>query len=127
MKTIYRLIFTIFLLTLFGCRHARVILPPPVPEVCRDATSPAKMMRCDSEKARIKFNIERNEAARVTKTFRHKFYFWGLMPKKHEYNGKEICPNGVREIHEFSTWKDGLLAEVTLGIYMPRTMEITCY
>lgn len=110
-----------------GCRHARIILPPPTPDSCLDANSPRAIMRCESDKARQNTQIESNKANRKSQIFEHKFMYWGLKPKRIEYNAANVCPDGVYEVHEYSTWKDGLFAEITFGIYMPRHIKITCY
>ena len=111
----------------FNCRHARVTLPPPLPSVCIGATTSSQIISCESAKARQKTTLEQNSSKRETKVFTHKYMFWGLKPKNITYNGADICQQGIYKIHEYSTWKDGLFAEITLGILMPRTLEIICY
>lgn len=36
------------------------------------------------------------------------------------------CPQGWREIHTYKDWKQTLLTLVTLNIYGPWTVELTC-
>ena len=37
-----------------------------------------------------------------------------------------MCPAGVAKIHTTETFVDILLTVVTIGIYAPRTAQITC-
>ncbi len=56
------------------------------------------------------------------------FWFWGLSPDKIEYQAQDLCPEkGVLEVYNYSSLMDGILENVTLGIYAPRTMRITCH
>ncbi|HBS06854.1 MAG TPA: hypothetical protein DEA96_17925 [Leptospiraceae bacterium] len=55
------------------------------------------------------------------------FWFWGLSPDKIEYQAQDLCPEkGVLEVYNYSSLMDGILENVTLGIFAPRTMRITC-
>lgn len=57
-----------------------------------------------------------------------KFYFWGLYPSKLEYVMEDLCENSeVKEIHEYTSFSDGIYENFTLGMYTPRTMDISCF
>jgi hypothetical protein len=52
----------------------------------------------------------------------------GLLPRKIEYNESILCPvRGMKEIHQYSSLTDGVLEQITFGIYSPRSIEIVCY
>ena len=60
------------------------------------------------------------------KTFEYHYWLGGMFPRKIEFDGTKICPSGIYEIDEFYTFKDSALTQATLGIYIPRTLQITC-
>jgi hypothetical protein len=54
------------------------------------------------------------------------FFFWGLVGEK-RINVKEICKDKpVKQMQSQNTFKDGLFAFLTLGIYAPRSVKIWC-
>jgi len=54
------------------------------------------------------------------------FLFWGLLGDAH-YELYEDCPEGrVYEVYAYTSIPQGLLTLVSLGLYNPRTIEITC-
>jgi len=54
-----------------------------------------------------------------------RFYFWGLMNRAEVAVG-ERCPGGVAKVHVHTTFGNGLVSALTLGVYTPRTYEIWC-
>lgn len=61
-----------------------------------------------------------------TKTLHHKFYVWGLVGKA-EVHAQEVCPDsGINEVYQYTSAMDGILENLTIGMYMPRTLKITC-
>ena len=56
---------------------------------------------------------------------RKSFFLMGVVPTK-EINLREICPYGTVSITENTSFLDGFLRVVTLGIYTPRTTVYTC-
>ncbi len=114
----------LFALSALGaCRHARIQLAPPTPEACKsDIANP---VLCEAARA----NQAKQYASRkpTTKTLQHYFIWWGMYPKQKEYDAAKLCPGGIREIYEYSTWKDGLYAELTFGWLLRRTMKVTCW
>jgi hypothetical protein len=53
------------------------------------------------------------------------FFLVGLIGQ-HDIQAGQICPTGIAKVHSQSTGVDVLLTIVTLGIYSPRTVHITC-
>ncbi len=53
------------------------------------------------------------------------FFIGGLVGEADVQAG-QLCPGGVARVHNKLTFVDGLLTAITLGIYAPRTAEITC-
>lgn len=50
-----------------------------------------------------------------------------MIPKKHHVNVSDYCTNEIKEIRQYSTFLDSLYEQLTLGIYTPRTLNLTCY
>lgn len=79
--------------------------------------------------ARIRFDdcLHCREAeGQSTKVEPQIFWAWGLYPGPLEYNLSEICPTGVKEVHEYANWLQGLFDNGSSGIYAPRTLAVTC-
>jgi hypothetical protein len=53
------------------------------------------------------------------------FFLWGLIGEK-EVNLKKMCPAGPARWQNQQTFVDGLIGAVTLGIYIPRTINVEC-
>lgn len=99
----------------FGCQHARVQLAPQQTG-CPDSV-PADVSGCVLEAVTSKGS---------EKQLVQVFYLWGLYPRQIEYDGKELCPTGITEVHQFATFTDGLWTNLSLGIYTPRTLRVIC-
>ena len=56
---------------------------------------------------------------------RKSFFFWGLAPTK-RVDAADRCPGGVAAIRERTTFTDGLLGALTLGIWQPRSSWYYC-
>jgi hypothetical protein len=56
---------------------------------------------------------------------RKSFFFWGLAPTL-EVDVATRCPAGVAAIRERTTFTDGLLGLMTLGIWQPRSSWYYC-
>ena len=50
--------------------------------------------------------------------------FWGLSGA--EVDATRECPNGVAVVETQQTFLNGLIAGLTLGLYTPQTVSITC-
>ena len=55
----------------------------------------------------------------------HSFFFWGLAGDK-KIKVKEHCPNGASKVRVYQSFGDGFLGLLTLGIWAPRSFELTC-
>ena len=53
------------------------------------------------------------------------FFIVGLVGS-HDIQAGQKCPTGVAKVKTTETFVDVLLTVVTLGIYAPRTAQITC-
>ena len=53
------------------------------------------------------------------------FFLWGLVGEK-EVDLKKVCPAGPARWQNQQTFVDGLIGFVTLGIYIPRTIDVEC-
>lgn len=53
------------------------------------------------------------------------YFLWGLIGEK-TVNLKQVCPNGAARWMNQQSFVDGLLGAITIGIYIPRTIEIEC-
>lgn len=116
---------TLLLWITISCQHARIRIPPPLPDECKpwndknlEPTCLEKRKELENEWEVIPTNV---------KEYEQKYYFWGLKPSDIYYKLDEECPNGVKEIYQFSTFKDAVYEQLTLGLYSPRTLRLTCY
>ncbi|TGK32702.1 hypothetical protein EHQ12_12225 [Leptospira gomenensis] len=92
---------------LWNCQHARVELAPTV---------------------KTKKTKEGSETQGKTITFKQDYYLMGLFPRKIQYDESSLCPSrGIKEIHQYSTLWNGVCEQLTLGIYSPRSIEISCH
>lgn len=58
---------------------------------------------------------------------KNKFYLWGLFPRKVTVDISEICESGKMElVHQYENPADAIWAQVTFGIYYPRTIRVKC-
>ena len=53
------------------------------------------------------------------------FFLWGLVGEK-EVDLKKLCPAGAARWQNQQTFVDGLLGFITIGIYIPRTINVEC-
>ncbi len=60
-----------------------------------------------------------------SETKNNAFFFWGLVGAN-TFDAAQICPEGVHKIDTYYNFGDGFLYLITVGIYAPRTVEITC-
>lgn len=55
------------------------------------------------------------------------YYLFGLYPSEIVVNLRKYCPEGTKTVHQFKSFWDGVLEQLTLTIYSPNTLEIECY
>lgn len=54
------------------------------------------------------------------------FYIFGLIDGNDALRGYELCPEGVQSVQKIHTFGDMLLTCITLSIYSPNTVRVTC-
>jgi hypothetical protein len=64
-------------------------------------------------------------ATQPTYEQRQDFFLWGLVGESHIDTNK-VCKHGVSQLQSQTTFVDGLLGVVTLGIYAPTSAKIWC-
>ncbi|WP_425460674.1 Bor/Iss family lipoprotein [Leptospira gomenensis] len=107
--------------TFAACQHARVRFPQDPPKSCLIAANQKQCKAAMEERERL------NAQPSPVHTIPQAFYFWGMSPKNYPVETSSYCANGVREVHQYSTFFDSLYEQLTLGIYSPRTLELVCY
>lgn len=75
---------------------------------------------------RVKLEKEGGGSAGEVKMLYHRFWLGGMFPRKIEIDGAQICPTGISEIDQYYRWQDAVITQLTLNIYVPRTLKITC-
>ncbi|HMV46097.1 MAG TPA: hypothetical protein PK079_22185 [Leptospiraceae bacterium] len=75
---------------------------------------------------RVKLEKEGGGTKGEVKMLYHKYWVGGMFPRKIEIDGTQLCPSGIAEIDQYYRWQDAVLTQLTFGIYVPRTMKITC-
>lgn len=53
------------------------------------------------------------------------FYLFGLIGEE-DIDLNQVCPNGVARVQNVTNVGDCLLAGVTINIYTPRTVKVSC-
>jgi hypothetical protein len=58
----------------------------------------------------------------------HNFFLWGLTPSEKLIGSSEICGRGrtLTTLESKTTFVDGLLTVITLGILSPKTLTAKC-
>ena len=72
----------------------------------------------------MRFEVQDKPIGREV-TQRNSFFLLGVAPTR-EYKGMDYCPGGVTALTEKTTFLDGLIGVVTLGIYTPRSTTYHC-
>lgn len=83
-----------------ACQHARAAAPPSAA-------------------------VDAADTPRVVQ-LHHAYYLFGLLPRNIELVAEDLCPAGIRGLDQYTSFTDGLFEQLTLGIYSPRTVEVTC-
>ncbi|MCH1912669.1 Bor family protein [Leptospira noguchii] len=119
---IIRISIACLILSLFiTCQNVQVSFTQKPPQSCMP---PILRRQCKNDlEERARLNAQPPQVHVISQSF----YFWGIIPKKHYVNVNEYCPNKIKEIRQYSTFLDFLYEQLTLGIYTPRTLNLTCY
>ena len=77
-----------------------------------------------------KVSIQPGPGAKLTTTPTYSksnsYFFWGLVGEEHMDVTKTCSGKTPKQIQAQTTFVDGLLGAITLGIYAPRTISIWC-
>ncbi|EMJ93134.1 Bor/Iss family lipoprotein [Leptospira alstonii] len=121
-KPVIKLFLTVFLSIVFwNCQHVRVRFAQEKPEPCKISE---QKKEC---KTALEQRTKNQSLPKQQFTIAQNFYFWGLKPANYTIDGLTYCPAGVYEAYQYSTFLNGLYEQLTLGIYTPRTLILTCY
>jgi hypothetical protein len=74
----------------------------------------------------MNFEVEQAKPGGVEKIHDRKAFFLGGLVPTRNVDAREHCPNGVQSIREETTFGDGLLSLITIGIYSPRSSDYYC-
>lgn len=120
---LFNLFNTLFIiLFLLNCQHARLRVSPPLPKSCQSENQ----KQCEKDK--IEFQEKLKSSEKSFKEIHQVYYLGGLFPRKYEIQESKYCPDsGIYEILQYYTFKDALFEQLTVFIYSPRTVRITCY
>ena len=109
-----------------SCQHARVRLGSPEPRECRLGLLPRR--KCDEIMNARKEKVAKSPETLEKHVIEQEYYLMGLYPDEKVYKAEDFCPGkAIYEVYQYSTFMDGLYEQLTLGIYSPRTLEVTCY
>lgn len=98
---------------LAGCQHARIELAGVAPDGAAGEKPSTESATNPTQQRRI--------------VLKQQYFLMGLLPRWKIYEEQQLCPErGIRTIHQYDTFSDALLEQLTLGIYAPRTLEILC-
>ncbi len=56
----------------------------------------------------------------------HHHFVWGLVGPGEAFDASQFCPSGNMRIEQEQTFVNGLVAALTSGIYVPRTVRVRC-
>ena len=66
------------------------------------------------------------QTSEVVTTTEVPYWLWGLSGEHHSEVYQSCYKGKVYEIHEYATMTQGIVTLLTLGVYSPRTLKITC-
>ncbi|ANH01018.1 hypothetical protein CLV95_11268 [Leptospira borgpetersenii serovar Javanica] len=104
-----------------GCQNVRVGFPQKPLKSCMP---PVLRRQCKNDlEERARLNARPSKMHVVSQSF----YFWGMVPRVRRIDATIYCPKGVKEARQYTTFLDSIYEQLTLGIYSPRTLNLTCY
>ncbi|MCB1157111.1 MAG: hypothetical protein H7A25_15920 [Leptospiraceae bacterium] len=126
---------------LISCNHARIRFPKKeialqvkaTPKECQgNLKSKKDKDACEAAKKKLDEEIAAQAAEKEknpeVKTYIQKFYVWGYYPKAIKVDITNDCAGrGIQEVYQFATWQQEVIGQLALGMYMPRTLRVTCY
>lgn len=112
------------------CQHAKIKYPDrqisaDLPKECKPPVKNRK--NCDTALQKQSEEKTQRENALPEVHFVHQpYYLAGIFPKTASLDISDLCRNGISEIHQFTSLKDGTIELFTLGIYSPQTVKVIC-
>jgi hypothetical protein len=91
-----------------------------MPKMLPTVLAAALLCGCNS----LNFEVADAPVGKVV-TERKSFFFWGLTPER-RVDVSTYCPDGAKAVQEETTFGDGFLSLITLGIYSPRSSTYLC-
>jgi|JI9StandDraft_1071089.scaffolds.fasta_scaffold177554_3 hypothetical protein len=123
---IIKLLLILFSISFFiQCQHARVRLIPDIPNECKPWSEKEFKEVCQDALQSIRNNLSKKKT--TVKDYSQAYLYWGLRPKTIPIDLTKECPKGVYEIYQFSSFKNVIYEQLTIGFYSPRTLRLTCY
>jgi hypothetical protein len=107
------------------CQHARVRLIPDMPKECKPWSEKEYKEVCQDALQSMRNDL--NKKKTIIKEYPQVYLYWGLRPKTIAMDLTKECPKGVYEIYQFSTLKNAIYEQLTIGFYSARTLRLTCY
>jgi hypothetical protein len=117
----FMMYFSVFI---FNCQHARIRMEPELPQECKPWVEKKSEASCMEAWSKLK--ERRDSIPTVEKEYEQIYYYWGFSPDDISLRLDEECPKGVVEIYQYSTFKNALYEQLTIGFYSPRTLRLTC-
>lgn len=118
-------IFLSMFLFILNCQHARIRFIPDLPDQCIPWSE-----KNQNEVCQASLEILRNDLVKkktIEKEFPQIYTYWGFKPEDIKVDLNKECPQGVYEIYQYSTFKNAVYEQLTIGFYSPRTLRLTCY
>ncbi|EKR64732.1 hypothetical protein LEP1GSC036_3353 [Leptospira weilii str. 2006001853] len=104
-----------------NCQNVQVSFPQKPLKSC---APPVLRRQCKNDlEERARLNAKPHKVHEVPQSF----YFWGIVPREYLIDVTGYCPNGIKEVRQYSTFLDLIYEQLTLGIYSPRTLNLICY
>lgn len=124
----YVLVMLLLVLTSASCQFARVKIDQTRnPPDCRTQKA-FSLENCQEIVLDRKTRSENLPEGRVSKNvIKQHFFIGGLYPFEMSYTQKELCPSGkIYDVYQYFSLMDGLYENLSVGLYSPRTLQITC-
>lgn len=121
-RLIIRISIIFLILSLYAnCQNVQMSFPQKPLKSC---VPPVLRRQCKNDlEERARLNAQPPKVYEVSQSF----YFWGIVPRKYQIDATGYCPNGIKEVRQYSTFLDFIYEQLTLGIYSPRTLNLICY
>lgn len=122
----YLACFALAVFSSLQCQHARIVIPATNDQPGNNKNG--KNVRSGGViLAKAPAAGTRLEESHVTVELSHTYFLMGLLPRNVVIEEGVVCPGArVHSMHQYTSFRDGVLEQLSLGIYSPRTVEIVC-